>query len=152
MCFGVLPSIIGFSPAFPRATVSRLSRWDFAMAVPCARCGSLAASTTAGPCDVCHQHFCRSLCREGHICGGDGLLLAVANQAQAAAQAVQGLGLARSSRLSQIDERREEIVREAKRLTAERKLEARKRQRMQQRVGRVPTEDLLAVIADRHAA
>ena len=60
--------------------------------------------------------------------------------------------MARSSRLSQIDERREEIAREAKRLTAERKLEARKRQRMQQRVGRVPTEDLLAVIADRHVA
>jgi hypothetical protein len=66
--------------------------------------------------------------------------------AASAAATLLALGNGRISRLQQIEQRRKEIQEEAKRLSAQEKLEARKRQRLMAKCGRLSQEDLLEII------
>ena len=66
--------------------------------------------------------------------------------AASAAATLLALSKGRISRLQQIEQRRKEIQEEAKRLSAQEKLEARKRQRLMAKCGRLSQEDLLEII------
>ena len=73
-------------------------------------------------------------------------------RADAALSSLQSYGTAQRGRLEELDARRKEIVKEAARLSQQKKLEQRKRKRLAGRMGSLSQADLVAIVGDVLAA